>query len=71
MGQGTLDYRLQKNPWFFAGKRIAVGFGYERHDAEGHGGRSHGNELWEFDESGLVRWRDASINDYEIGESER
>ena len=31
----------------------------------------HGNELWEFDENGLMRRRDASINDYEIEESER
>jgi nuclear transport factor 2 (NTF2) superfamily protein len=27
--------------------------------------------LWEFDESGLTRRRDATINDYEIEESER
>ncbi|MBA2443082.1 MAG: DUF1348 family protein [Rubrobacter sp.] len=31
----------------------------------------HGNEHWEFDASGLMRRRDASINDYEIRESER
>jgi nuclear transport factor 2 (NTF2) superfamily protein len=29
-----------------------------------------GNELWEFDENGLMRC-DASIDDYEIDESER
>jgi nuclear transport factor 2 (NTF2) superfamily protein len=29
------------------------------------------NELWEFDEQGLMKRRDASINDYEIEESER
>jgi len=34
--------------------------------------RSHGNEHWEFDESsGLMRRRDASINDYRIEASER
>jgi uncharacterized protein len=27
--------------------------------------------LWEFDENGLMRRRDASINDYEIDKSER
>jgi nuclear transport factor 2 (NTF2) superfamily protein len=27
--------------------------------------------LWEFDENGLMRRRDASIDDYEIEESER
>ena len=33
--------------------------------------RSHGNELWEFEENGLMGRRDASINDYKIEESER
>ena len=28
-------------------------------------------ERWEFDENGLMKRRDASINDYEIDESER
>ncbi len=31
----------------------------------------HGNELWEFDDEGYMRCRDASINDYKIEESER
>src|SRR5215218_8783741 len=66
-----LDYRLEKNLWCFTGNRIAVRFEYESNDAEGQWWRSHGNELWEFDESGLMRRRDASINDYEIEESER
>ena len=34
-------------------------------------GRSHGNELWEFDEHGLMRRREASINDVRIDQSER
>jgi hypothetical protein len=34
--------------------------------------RSNGNEHWEFDEEiGLMRRRDASINDYRIDASER
>src|SRR3712207_9228624 len=66
-----LDYRLEKNLWCFTGNRIAVRFEYESHDAEGQWWRSHGNELWEFDENGLMRRRDASINDYKIDESER
>ena len=66
-----LDYRLQKNLWCFTDNRIAVRFEYESHDAEGRWWRSHGNEVWEFDENGLMRRRDASINDYEIAESER
>jgi hypothetical protein len=32
---------------------------------------SSANELWEFDEEGLMRRREASINDVPIGESER
>jgi nuclear transport factor 2 (NTF2) superfamily protein len=66
-----LDYRLKKNLWCFTENRIAVRFEYESHDAEGQWWRSHGNELWEFDEHGLMRRRDASINDYKIDESER
>ena len=66
-----LDYRLQKNLWCFTENRIAVRFEYECRDAEGRWWRSHGNEMWEFDDSGLMRRRDASINDYEIEESER
>ncbi len=46
-------------------------FEYESHDEGGQWWRSHGNELWEFDENGLMKRRDASINDYEIDESER
>jgi uncharacterized protein len=48
-----------------------VRFEYESRDAEGQWWRSHGNELWEFDENGLMKRRDASINDYEIEEPER
>jgi hypothetical protein len=33
--------------------------------------RSHGNEQWEFDEHGLMRRREASINDVAIKESDR
>ncbi len=66
-----LDYRLEKNLWCFTENRIAVRFEYESHDKDGQWWRSYGNELWEFDESSLMRRRDASINDYEIEESER
>ena len=66
-----LDYRLEKNLWCFTDNRIAVRFEYESHDQDGQWWRSHGNELWEFDENGLMKRRDASINDYEIEESER
>ena len=43
--------------------RIAVRFQYEWHDDAGNWYRSYGNEQWEFDEHGLMRRREASIND--------
>ena len=46
-------------------------FQYEWHDDAGQWFRSYGNEQWEFDENGLMRRREASINDVQIGESER
>lgn len=66
-----LDYRLRKEMWAFTADRIAVRFEYESHDADGQWWRSYGNEMWEFDESGLMRKRFASINDAPIAESER
>lgn len=66
-----LDYRLVKDLWAFTDDRIAVRFQYEWHDAAGQWYRSYGNELWEFDENGLMRRREASINDVAILESER
>ena len=66
-----LDYRLVKGLWAFTADRIAVKFEYEWHDQEGHWFRSYGNELWEFDDRGLMRRREASINDRPILESDR
>jgi nuclear transport factor 2 (NTF2) superfamily protein len=66
-----LDYRLMKELWCYQGNRISVRFEYESRDENGQWWRSHGNEHWEFDEDGYMRRRDASINDYEIDESER
>ncbi len=66
-----LDYRLIKELWAFTGDHIAVRFAYEWHDDSGHWFRAYGNENWEFDESGLMRTRIASINDLPIDESER
>lgn len=66
-----LDYRLIKEVWAFAGNRIAVRFVYESHDAQGQWWRSHGNEQWEFDEHGLMRRREASINDVAIEQAQR
>jgi len=66
-----LDYRLIKELWTFTGDRIAVRFAYEWRDDSGHWFRSYGNENWEFDESGLMRRRHASINDLPIAAAER
>jgi hypothetical protein len=66
-----LDYVLRKSLWSFHGNHIAVRFQYESHDASGQWFRSYGNELWEFNENGLMRRREASINDVPIDESER
>ena len=66
-----LDYRLIKEVWTHGGDRIAVRFVYECHDAQGQWFRSHGNENWEFDEHGLMRRREASINDVAIAPGER
>jgi nuclear transport factor 2 (NTF2) superfamily protein len=66
-----LDYRLRKSLWAFTARCIAVRFQYEWHDAAGQWFRSYGNELWEFDDDGLMMRREASINDVEIAASER
>lgn len=65
-----LDYKLKKELWGFRENRMAVRFEYEYHNAEGQWFRAYGNELWEFDENGLMRKRFASINDLEINENE-
>ncbi|MEM9354412.1 MAG: nuclear transport factor 2 family protein [Planctomycetota bacterium] len=66
-----LDYRLVKDLWSFTDNRIAVRFQYEYRNAEGQWFRAYGNELWEFDDSGLMRRREASINDVAIEEGDR
>ena len=66
-----LDYVLRKSLWGFRENRIAVRFQYECHDRDGQWFRSYGNELWEFDDNGLMRRREASINDVAITEAER
>jgi len=66
-----LDYRLIKELWSYGDNRIAVRFAYEWHDDSGHWFRSYGNENWEFNASGLMQYRYASINDLPINESER
>jgi hypothetical protein len=66
-----LDYALRKSLWSFTDNRIAVRFQYEWHDEAGQWWRSYGNEQWEFDADGLMRRREASINDVRITDAER
>lgn len=60
------DYRLIKELWAYSEHRIAVRFQYEWHDSDSQWFRSYGNELWEFDNQGLMLRREASINDVAI-----
>lgn len=66
-----LDYRLVKSLWAFSDSRIAVRFQYECRDVGGNWFRAYGNENWEFDDNGLMRRREASINDLAIAEHQR
>ncbi|WP_424929012.1 DUF1348 family protein [Amaricoccus tamworthensis] len=66
-----LDYRLIKELWAWQGNLIAVRFAYEYRDDAGNWFRAYGNENWEFDGEGLMRWRVASINDLPIAEADR
>ncbi|MEM6453366.1 MAG: nuclear transport factor 2 family protein [Cyanobacteria bacterium P01_D01_bin.105] len=66
-----LDYRLTKEMWAFGDNRIAVRFQYEWRDDAGQWYRAYGNENWEFDEEGLMRRREASINDMPIEAEDR
>ena len=69
--EAELEYRLIKELWAFEGNRIAVRFAYESQDESGQWRRSYGNENWEFDAQGLMRWRIASINDISIDAKQR
>jgi nuclear transport factor 2 (NTF2) superfamily protein len=66
-----LNYRLVKELWAFSNNRIAVRFAYEYHDDSGQWFRAYGNENWEFEADGLMRWRIASINEHLIAEADR
>lgn len=64
-------YKLKKELWGFRGNRMAVRFEYEFQDNNDQWYRAYGNELWEFNENGLMQKRYASINDLKITENER
>jgi nuclear transport factor 2 (NTF2) superfamily protein len=65
------EYRLAKALWAFTDDRIAVRFRYEWCDGTVAWFRAYGNEMWEFDARGLMRRREASINDVSIREADR
>jgi uncharacterized protein len=69
--QQELDYKLKKELWSFTDNRIAVRFEYEWQNYSGQWFRSYGNEMWEFDENGLMQKRFASINDLPISATDR
>ena len=64
------EYRLIKDLWAFTDNRIAVRFQYE-YLTDGQWYRAFGNEQWEFADNGLMRRREASINDVAITEAQR
>jgi nuclear transport factor 2 (NTF2) superfamily protein len=65
------EYRLVKELWGFRNNRMAVRFQYEWRDTSNQWHRAYGNELWEFDDGGLMCRREASINDVQITEEVR
>ncbi|KJS06907.1 MAG: histidine kinase [Flavobacteriales bacterium BRH_c54] len=65
------NYKLKKELWGFRENRMAVRFEYEYQDKNNQWYRAYGNELWEFNENGLMQKRYASINDLKIAENER
>ena len=64
-------YKLKKELWGFRENRMAVRFEYEYQDENDQWYRAYGNELWEFDENGLMQKRFASINDLKIDYNDR
>lgn len=64
------EYRLVKDLWAFTDNRISVRFQYECL-TDGQWWRAYGNEQWEFADNGLMRRREASLNDLQITEADR
>jgi uncharacterized protein len=59
-----------KELWSFTDNRISVRFEYEWHNSTGQWFRTHGNEHWEFDSTGLMARRDMSANDVKIDKAD-
>ena len=69
--QRELDSRLIKELWAFIENRTAVRFAYEYHDDSGNSFRALWQRKLEYDEFGLNRQRQTSINDRPILQAER
>lgn len=62
-----IHYRLSKELWAYSNNRIAIRFEYEwQHARSGQWFRTHGNEQWELDRSGLLSHCDTSATDIAI-----
>ena len=66
-----INYKLKKELGGFRGNRISVRFEFEYQYKNEQWYRAFENELWEFNEHGLMQKRFASINDMKIAESDR
>jgi len=66
-----LNYKLKKELFTFSDDKIAVHFQYEYHDDNNQWYRAYGNENWHFDSEGLMKSRDASINEMPIDITQR
>lgn len=64
-------YRAIAELWSYSGRRISIRFVTEWCNADGLWFRSFGNDLWEFDQTGLLARRDASVNDLCISAGQR
>ena len=69
--QKELDYRLKKELWAFAAIASPCASSTSCTTTRASGIASYGNEMWEFDATGLMARRYASINDAPIREDER
>jgi hypothetical protein len=71
----TVDSQWRNRSEFLHGRQEIIEFlrrfAYEWHDEAGKWCRSYGNENWEFDTSGIMHHRHASINDVPIEETDR
>lgn len=66
-----VDYALRLELWSFRGSRIAVRSQSEWNDIEGRTRRGYANEIWDFDDHGLLARYETSLAEREIHARER